>query len=354
MEPAKKKVCKDHFVYIHVDNAKVYMPMNVAKQSDMLDHINAGEMFPVNGVPGVSKQSVRDLVFIHSLFANNSMTPNDILTNEFKESMKLARELVKRWRTRLGMLLSTSAFLCFENAQKLVDDIMIKRCCNVYNKKLKIMIMENVFDQDNFIDFFIGKLKYERLHFEVVAAWTRPMVCEMFQKMGVVDKSRVYDGLVNNFKFKAPCGTHGLILNLFRNDGYRVFNEEKITCAIGMIKKYLEDPDSVLVNKDTKICFVHYHQVFRMMRFMNEDDFASLLVRMREDGVQVCKIRFEAIESWQGTAWKTRPIIYQPNAFIMDRWLRFFNAIGGNEVDLDFILRCGGYFVRRAAFEEPN
>ena len=211
-------------VYIKTSDVKkhyAFIPKWIAVYSDVLEHVfdNTSTKkieYPANNVNGVRKNSIEDVVLLYrlsrpllNLFENQNFK---WLYNSKNRVMEKVLHTVYKWRTRLGFLISTASFFGFTMLQNLADAVIKFRVETSYSRDIKKIIFfsyrDNVYKTNALLDFFVEKLKYEKIHYEMITSWItnevlNEWICKLIFCNGeVLPANAALPYLIDSLKFK--------------------------------------------------------------------------------------------------------------------------------------------------------
>ena len=134
----------------------IYVARDYCMKSGVLDHLVGGDecTFDVVGDIGVTQASIADCLMLYSC-------PSKIIVYD----------LIKHWRSRLGVLISTAGYFGWEEIAVLADERMRERCSGNWSRDLRNLCVGADFDRDVLLDWFSEKLNYGRLHWVMVCSW---------------------------------------------------------------------------------------------------------------------------------------------------------------------------------------
>ena len=178
---------------LHVDHKKVFVPEWILKQSEVMDHILEEEEddvvdYPVPNIGGVTANSIKDCVMLYTLSKDLIVNKNvNWKYHSTNTQMDKILKTVYRWRTRLGYLISTAGYFGWKVLQVLGDTVMKHRTETSYSNGVKAILFGGYKDErknNELLDFFVGKLKYDKIHFEMMTVWiTQELLNEWVSKM---------------------------------------------------------------------------------------------------------------------------------------------------------------------------
>jgi len=336
-----------------------FVPEFVIKQSSVLDHILEEDedgalesSYPVLGVNGVTQKSIADAVMLFRMMKNNIIM--EWSYNSKNDSMKKILKTVYKWRTRLGYLISTASYFGWESLQNLGDAVMQFRSLGSYSNPIKEIIFGNSDTKnEDLLNFYVGKLKYDKIHFEMVSSWLSNDILNDFASKMVFShhfiKSIVdsFEYLVNEFNFTPTFWTsedngfhrYGHLRSLFYN-----IPECQFTNICDLFVKIA----SVTSLFPRDICFFSDYFLFKLFWQISEEHFEKII-----ENIVVHKPKFTALpetmnenyRSYFDSIYNTNRVPeFTPPSYIIKRWLRVLTALGVEDADImNKILR---YFPR--------
>tara|TARA_B110000211_G_scaffold176861_1_gene199928 strand:+ start:2250 stop:3461 length:1212 start_codon:yes stop_codon:yes gene_type:complete len=356
-----------------------FVPKWIVYHSDVMEHVFEDEEqkvieYPVLNVEGVTKKSIEDCILLYHLSKKliGSFGNQDFKWRYYSKNNTMQKVLrtVYRWRSRLGYLISTAGFFGWRLVQNLADAVMKYRVEHSYSKDLIFHLLSNGSDKyknEKLLDFFVKKLQYERIHFDMLSVWiTQKILNEwvyklVFKSDDIESVNRNIPYLVENFKFKflfwkyktPAADLHGL----FIKSRTRTVEAFKIKCDF--IKLVCEHASLF----DKRISFYNHYFLFKFIWQINQELFQTIL-----QNIQKYKIQFEIVSQNIRSSYQeyfiqlfssNRQCDFFPPTMVLERWSKLLNAMDAPDDTLDRILRffpshvmhCSELFLfRRAEF----
>jgi hypothetical protein len=124
-------------------------------------------LFPLPRNAGVPIRALHDSVNVHKLL---QLEPH---------GRTRAIALMRFWRRRMGELIRCSTYMGFSTVQDVCDESMRSRMAiDAWNTELRNIFLHHSFTVDKVLDFFVGRLDYERIHSEQLSSWVSTTVVD--------------------------------------------------------------------------------------------------------------------------------------------------------------------------------
>jgi len=345
-----------------VKTSAAFVPKWILLYSGVLDHIFEDEEddiieYPALNVEGVSKKSIRDVVLLYTM----SKPLIDLFGNQdfewhYNSKNKIMQQVLKtvyRWRTRLGYLISTASFFDWRMLQNLGDAVMKFRVENSYAKDIKEMLFFTYRDSENktesLLDYFVRKLKYDKIHFEMVASWVtqsimNEWVCTLiFHSKEIRSVVEALDYLTKELNFK-PLFWRRVSFGDRRTESisalmsYTTERKFKDCCDLFSVMC-----DYTNIFKRKKISFYEDYFLFKLAWQVSDELFTKIINNIRKYNTE-----FEIIPTSMNSSYSQyfqdlfnsdRPVVQIPQPFILSRWTDLLWAFNAPQDSLGKILK---------------
>lgn len=339
-----------------------FVPKWIASLSDVLDHIFEDEEedvidYPALKVEGVTAKSLRDVVMLYQmskplieLFGNQDFKWQYHSKNKVMDKVLTT---VYRWRTRLGYLISTSSFFGWPMLQNLGDAVMRFRVENSYAKDIKHFLFftyRNAKEKTNsLLDYFVGKLKYDKIHFEMVASWItqntlNEWMCSLiFYSKEIRSVVEAMDYLTKHLNFK-PL--------FWRRVSFGYIGNESLSTLMTYTteRKFKDSCDLISVMCDYtniftkgKISFYEDYFLFKLAWQVSDETFTKIINNIRKHNTT-----FELIPTTLHSSYRqyfaqlfnsNRSVEQMPPPYILSRWTDLLWAFNAPQDSLPKIMK---------------
>lgn len=296
----------------------VVVPEHLCAKSGVLESLDFDDgeerAFHVRGNAGVTQSAVADCIMLYNCAER--------------------AETIKHWRHRLGALISTAGYFGWEEICVLADERMRERCWGkAWARDLRVMCIGDDFDQGLVLDWFSDKLRYERLHWDMVCAWIHGRQLHEWWEIYVPTskKVQIFERFVRHFHFNLNlyCETTPMrmIANGFMNN--MIHRTE-------LLRSFLRNHVELLCTRNGRINGLEVYTMNSMMRMctvLQRHDYDAMIENIRASGAGVVVFRGGERVTLQAT----NPTV-DPNALrqleeaccprVMERWVGLCQAVG--------------------------
>jgi len=357
MSNKKQKSFDEKGVFISTSDLKkkkkgVLIPRWILKHSEVLDHLLDDEdniTYPAIGIEGVTQKSIEDCIFLYEMAKPLIEQNTTIKWKYYSENpvMEKVLKTVYRWRTRLGFLISTSGFFGMTLIQDLTEIVMKYRVYTSYSNDIKeILFMEYENKNERLLDFFVTKLKYHKIHFEMITSWiTQNILNEWVEKMiffnrriGIVNRTIPYLSKELNFKplfwrkLKVEWAKECSIRSLLYNQNEQVFHD--LENLMSIICDYVD-----FLPKKSFVFFNDYG-MFKIMWQISDEVFDKIIHNIIESDISFKLVPDTVHKKYFKELFNSdRGIIVMPIPRIISRWQTLLCALNAPEDSLLQILK---------------
>lgn len=339
---------------------KTFVPKWIAMKSGIMDHIFDDEEeklveYPVLGVDGVTAQSITDCVNLFTMakpLIESSTCPIKWSYNSKNTLMNKILRTVYRWRTRLGYLISTAGFFDWSLLLDLTDTVMRFRSEGSYSNGIKEIIFSGYGPEqknERLLDYFVGKLKYDKIHFEMITPWITQTLLNQwvarkifyYKECRSINDNMEY--LVDHLHFKPlfwrnitiGWSRHNSLTSLFFGLNERQFKD---ACdLLGTISEHVP-----LLGSNNVLNFFNGHFMFKLAWQISDELFTKIINNIRRHNST-----FELIPSSMRSAYRQyfEELLQSdrtgelPQPYILSRWVDLLTALRAPEDSLTKILK---------------
>ena len=341
-----------------------FVPKWIVSHSDVLEHVFEDEEekvieYPALNVEGVTKKSIEDCVLLYRLSKKliGSFGNQDFKWRYYSKNNTMQKVLrtVYRWRTRLGYLISTAGFFGWRLVQNLGDAVMKFRVSSSYMVGLKNIIFATHGHEhkvDGLLDYFVGKLKYSKLHFEMISSWVDQTILNewvwniIFHSGDIFTVTESFDFMTKYLKFK-PLFWNRVSFGWARQGSFMSLmtygSERNFRNGCALLSKICD-----YTQLGHAISFYNDHFLFRIIWQLSDEIFTKII-----NNVIKYKTKFEIVPATTRSKYQryfdelyNNDIVQtavSPQPFILSRWVDFLWAMDAPEDTLGKILK---YFPR--------
>ena len=228
-------------------------------------------LFPLSRNAGVSLRALRDSVDVYSLLLRDA------------GGRSAALHLMRFWRRRMGELIRCSTYMGFSVVQNVCDESMRSRISiDSWNSELREIFLHKASTVEKVLDFFVGRLDYERIHSEQLSSWIPAAVVDAWWAgLYLSQRKRFYcrAKLVLNWK---PAAT-------WEQDGGLLFLAQfayGVSERCELLKLFMED-GVVLIDKTRTVRPSQVRSLFRFMLLINEEQARAAVAKIAADPTEM-------------------------------------------------------------------
>jgi len=349
-----------------------FVPAWVLSHSEVLDHIFEGEEeelieYSALGVKGVTKSSINDCVLLYKLskqlIAQFGSQDFKWQYNSKNREMDTVLKTVYRWRSRLGYLISTAGFFGWRMLQNLGDAVMKFRVSTSYSKNIKELILftyrDDLHKTESLLDFFVEKLKYDKIHFDMIGSWITQTVLNEWMSNAVfcsgdsLAATEAFDYMTRYLNFK-PLFWRRISIGWSRTSSVvnllTATTEKKFKESCHLLESICDTTPFIPA---TIVTFYHDHFLFKLIWQVSEELFVKIITNIRRFKTSFVLIPDDMNahpsyrQYFQQLFASDRPAVVFPPPYILARWTDLLDALNAPADSLEKILK---FFPRHSKF----
>lgn len=291
----------------------VEVPEHLCAKSGVLESLDFDDdqerAFHVRGNAGVTQSAVADCIMLYDCAER--------------------AETIKHWRHRLGALISTAGYFGWEEICVLADERMRERCWGKsWERDLRLMCTSDQFDQASVLDWFSDKLRYERLHWDMVCTWIDGRLLYEWWEFSVtrIKKVQIFERFVRHFHFKLNLYCESPPLSLVKT----CFMSNISRCT-ELLRCFLRNDVELLCTRNGRMNIISFYAIETMISMCTvlcREDYDAMVENIRATGARV---RTPTNQTVDPNALRQLEEACCPR--VMERWVGLCQAVGLHPAD---------------------